>query len=119
MNGDEQLRQFQKYPIAERFRLYNKVYNRSGHPHEAELSIGFRDRPKESINYVINDLEGSNFSDFLRYLPIIYDLGKRTSVDICGSNYITSLKKIIAGYHLSPKQLKALEGLRFDRCELP
>lgn len=119
LNGNSRLSQFEKHSLSERFRLYNKIYDKSGHPRDAELSIGFRDRPAESLNFIMNDLRSSDFTDFLRYLPIIYDIGKRTPVDICKPEYIDRLKEIISGYGLSSAQTEALRGLKFDRCELP
>lgn len=119
LNGSARLSQFELLPIGERFRLYNKIHGKSGHPHDVELSVGFKDKPTETIKFIISDLKSSKFTDFLRYLPIIYDVGKRSGVDICRPEYIGQLKFILASYNLSAAQTKALEGLRFSRCQLP
>jgi hypothetical protein len=119
LDGGARLAQFETLPINERFRLYNKIYRKSGHPNDAELSVGFKDKPAEALNYIITDLRSSEFSDFLRYLPIIYNIGKRSGIDICRPEYIGQIKGILANYKLSTAQVKALEGLRFGRCELP
>jgi hypothetical protein len=119
LDGSARLAQFETLPINERFRLYNKIHDKSGHPHDVELSVGFKDNPAEALNHIIADLKSSEFTDFLKYLPIIYDIGKRSSIDICRPEYIGQLKGILASYKLSTAQTKALEGLRFSRCELP
>lgn len=119
LDGSARLAQFEALPLDERFRLYNKIHNKSGHPHDVELSVGFQDRPREALNRIIADLKSSEFTDFLRYLPIIYNIGKRSSIDICRPEYIGQLKGILASYKLSAAQTKALDGLRFSRCQLP
>ena len=54
------------------------------------------------------------------FITAVYnDLGKRTNVNICQGDHIDRLKGVINGYRLSANQRKALEGLRFDKCELP
>jgi hypothetical protein len=119
LDGAARLAQFELLSLDERFRLYNKIYDKSGHPHDVELSVGFKDRPAESLNRIITDLNSSEFPDFLRYLPVIYNIGKRSDLDICTPRYIGKLKEILASYNLSPAQIKALNGLRFHRCQLP
>lgn len=119
LEGDARLAQFKTLPITERFRLYNKIYENSGHPHDIELSVGFQDKPADSLVTIINDLKFSKFSDFLRYLPIIYNIGKRSSVDICKPEYIGRLKSILMSYKLSNSQEEAISVLKFERCQLP
>lgn len=119
LEGGARLAQFEALPLDERFRLYNKIHDKSGHPHDVELAVGFQDRPAESLNWIIDDLKSSDFTDFLKYLPIIYNIGKRSKIDICRPEYIGRIKSILASYKLSDAQTKALDGLRFSRCELP
>ena len=116
--GVERLEKFKKFPLTERFRLYNKIYKNSGHPHDVELSFGFRDDPEDALNYIINDLHSSRYGDFLKYLPIIDILGNEPNVDICRRDRIQSLRTIIANYRLNEQELTILKGLRFNRCEL-
>jgi hypothetical protein len=119
LDGSARLDQFKTFPINERLRLYNKVYRKSGHPHDSELSIGFRDNPDETLRRIIVDLRTSGFGDFMRYFHIIYDIGMHSRLDICRQEYIGSLKSILASYKLSAGQAKALEEVRFSRCQLP
>jgi hypothetical protein len=119
LTGHEREETFRSYSLEERFRLYNKVYENSGHPHDVELATSFRDEPERSLEFIIEDLKTSNFTDFLRYLPIIYDVGKRSGTNICQPRYIGRLKAIISNYDLSAAQRGALKGLQFDGCELP
>jgi hypothetical protein len=119
LTGTERVNAFRKLPLSERFRIYKKLYKHSGDPPDAGLFTEFEDNPNGAIEYIINDLKSSKFTDFVRYGPIIYDVGTQTNVGICKSEYIVPLKKIIEGYHLSDVQLKAVGTFRFDRCTLP
>lgn len=119
LDRNTQLSQFEKFSLDERFRLYNKIYRKSGHPHDVELSVGFRDKPRESLIRIIGELRHSDLEDFLRYLPVIYDIGRSDRIDICRPEYIGQLKEIISRYRLTNAQTEALKGLRFGRCELP
>lgn len=109
---------FEKFSLLERFRLYNKIYENSRHPHDAELAVGFRDKPSESLKYIADDLRDSNFSDFLKYMPILYDLGQNTQVDVCHDIGFQDIQDTVRNYDLSTLQESAIAGLDFGGCKV-
>jgi len=116
--GSDKIKMFVAFPLDERFRLYNKVYNKRWRPHKTELAIGFRDQPERAISYIVNDLISSTFSDFIRYFPIIYDLSKNSHYNLCRGEYVLELRKIIHSYRLSNEQLNTLNGIHLGKCDL-
>ncbi len=117
LGEDARLVKFRAFPLAERFRLYDKIYWKSGHPHDAELAEGFRDKPDKSMVYIIQKLQNSKLGDFDEYFPIIYDLDAETSVNVCESEYILPLRKIVSSYN--PAKTGAdFSQIKFKKCQL-
>lgn len=117
-NGNERLIEFEKLEVDERMRVYRKIYENSGHPHDSELSIGFRDYPDEVMRLIIIDLNNSDIREFYMYLPVLYDIGKRANFDICEKNYIDPIRSAIVSYNLSSDHLRLFQQIKFDKCNL-
>lgn len=117
LNTEAKLESFKRYSVAERMRLYKKVYRKSGHPPDTTLATGFNDRPDEAFSYILLDLQRSSIEEFVSYLPILYSLSSNPEFDICQPQRINGLRRVVDSYELSPRQRDALEGMSFQSVE--
>ncbi len=109
--GDEQIAQFQSYPIEERFRLFDRYYAGHNNPHRPDygrFDFAFRDKPQETLTFLVSRLRGSKFADFNRYGGVLISVAHADGVNICHTREMEELRGIVASYRLEPDMLEAL-----------
>jgi hypothetical protein len=112
------VRQFRRLTVPARLRIYNTLYDRSGHPRNVGLAFGFGDQPAETLRHVVADLPPGDFGRFLRYMPIVQTLAQVRRFDICRTAEFPVLRSRLRSYRLYREQREALGNLGIRNCSL-
>jgi hypothetical protein len=120
VSGDQarMVERFQTFEVPERLKIYNYLYEKSGHPRDTRLASGFKDKPGETLGQITSDLKPGDFSRFLRYLPVIHSISSARGYDICRAREFPVLKARMRSYRLNRPQKLALRSIQFKGCSL-
>src|SRR5215203_5552649 len=86
--------------VRERLRLYEKLYNNSGHPPDTSLASAFEDRPGETLIAIRDQLSAGAYSDLVRNTPIISHLSVVEGYDICTDQNLEKIRSAIETYRI-------------------
>lgn len=90
---------FSSLSINDRFEVYKDAYQRSGHPKPTYMAAYFSDKPEQALQYIRERNIINNYDTAYMYFWILYEINKRSDIDICkNKNYniiVTTMKNYI------------------------